>query len=55
MPAGKHRLVYTYAPRSFRIGRVVSLLGLGVMAVLGVTFTLRPVDPVLLTHPQPRR
>ncbi len=55
VPAGKHRLVYTYAPRSFRIGRVVSLLGLGVMAVLGVTFTLRPVDPVLLTHPQPRR
>jgi hypothetical protein len=45
--AGKHRLVYTYAPRSFRIGRVVSLLGLGAMALLAVAFTLRSVDPVI--------
>ena len=29
--AGHHRLVFTYAPRSFRVGLVVSIAGLGVL------------------------
>jgi hypothetical protein len=42
--AGTHHLVYSYAPRSFRIGGVVSILGLGVLALLGVACARRPVD-----------
>ncbi len=45
--AGNHHLVYTYSPRSFRVGRVVSLSCLGLLALLAVAFTLRPVDPIL--------
>jgi hypothetical protein len=47
VPAGRHRLVYTYAPWSFQIGWLVSMLGLGAMALLAVVCTLRPVDPVI--------
>jgi hypothetical protein len=47
VPAGRHHLVYSYAPRSFQVGRVISILGLGVWALLGVAYTLRPVDPVV--------
>jgi hypothetical protein len=45
--AGNHRLVYTYSPRSFLIGRVVSLIGLGVFALLAIACARRPVDPVV--------
>ncbi len=34
--AGRHRLVYNYAPRSFRIGRLVSLAGLSALLFLGL-------------------
>ncbi len=51
--AGNHRLVYTYFPGSFRVGRVVSLSCLGLLAVLAVAFTLRPVDPILGPQPEP--
>ena len=47
VPAGTHRLVYSYAPRSFLVGRVGSILGLGVLALCGIACALRPVDPVL--------
>jgi hypothetical protein len=47
VPAGTHRLVYSYAPRSFLVGRVVSILGLGVLALSGTACALRPVDPEL--------
>jgi hypothetical protein len=49
--AGKHHLVYTYAPQSFRVGGMLSLAGLALLAVLGVVCTLRPVDPLI--EPQP--
>ncbi len=47
VPAGTHRLVYSYAPRSFLVGRVGSILGLGILALVGIACALRPVDPVL--------
>jgi Bacterial membrane protein YfhO len=47
VPAGTHRLVYSYAPRSFLVGRVGSIVGLGVLAFFGIACVLRPVDPVL--------
>jgi hypothetical protein len=45
--AGKHHLVYTYDPRSFQLGKIVSMLGLAVLALAGVVCTLRPVDRVV--------
>ena len=47
VPAGTHRLVYSYAPRSFVVGRVGSILGLGILAFCGIGCVLRPVDPVV--------
>jgi hypothetical protein len=46
-PAGAHRLVYSYAPRSFAVGRLVSVLGLFVLALLAAVFARRPVDLLL--------
>jgi hypothetical protein len=40
--SGKHHLVFTYRPQSFRIGLALSAAGLAVMAVLGVAFAVRP-------------
>jgi hypothetical protein len=51
--AGHHRLVYAYSPPWFRVGRVVSLSCLGLLALLAVAFTLRPVDPILGPQPEP--
>ena len=34
VPAGAHRLVYTYAPRSFRLGAALSIAGLVALAAL---------------------
>jgi hypothetical protein len=34
VPAGRHRLVYTYMPQSFKIGRLVSLAGLIALLLL---------------------
>jgi len=53
VPSGKHHLVYTYAPRWFRVGKTISLVGLGLLALLGVSCTLRPVDRVIEPQPEP--
>jgi hypothetical protein len=55
VPAGRHRLVYTYAPRSFRAGLVVSIAGLAVLVLLGVGCTRRPIDPVLEANERTKR
>ena len=44
VPAGNHKLVYSYAPLSFRAGRIVSILGLGALALCGMACALRPID-----------
>jgi Bacterial membrane protein YfhO len=44
---GPHRLVYTYAPRSFRVGGRVSMAGLAVLLLMGLVFIRWPVDPLL--------
>ena len=38
--AGSHRLVYTYRPRSFRLGMMISLAALAVVALLGFYATI---------------
>ena len=48
--AGKHRLSYYYAPRSFLIGRVASMIALGGLALLAIVCVLCPVDPVVGTR-----
>jgi hypothetical protein len=47
VPAGTHRLTYTYAPRSFQVGCVVSIVGIVAFAGLAVAFVRRPIDPVV--------
>jgi hypothetical protein len=42
--AGSYHLVYTYAPRSFRIGVIVSGLGLAVILAFGVVCYRRPIE-----------
>jgi hypothetical protein len=46
VPAGAHHLIYSYAPRSFRVGRFVSSLGLGGLALLAMFSLLRPGEAV---------
>ena len=53
VPAGQNHLVYTYAPQSFRVGGMISLAGLGLLALLGMACTLRPVDPLIRPQPEP--
>ncbi len=45
---GKHRLEYTYAPLSFQLGLIGSILGAGAWLALGVFCVLRPVHPGLV-------
>ena len=45
--AGPHRLVYTFAPRSFQIGLVGSILGLAAWLSLGLFCVFRPTHPLL--------
>jgi hypothetical protein len=47
VPAGTHRLVYSYTPRSFLVGRVISILGVVVLALVVVFCVRKPVDPML--------
>jgi hypothetical protein len=47
VPTGSHRLVYSYAPRSFRIGAILSIVGLGVLVAIAAACSARPVDPVV--------
>ena len=53
VPAGKSHLVYTYNPKSFAVGRMVSLAGLGLLVLLAVACTLRPVDYRIEPQPEP--
>jgi hypothetical protein len=41
---GHHRLVYTYAPGSFRVGRLVLVVGLAALLLLGIACARSPVD-----------
>jgi hypothetical protein len=36
LPAGTHRLVFRYKPRSFRVGLACSAIGIGLLAALGI-------------------
>jgi hypothetical protein len=42
--AGVHKLVYTYEPLSFRVGRAVSIVGICALAILCVACAWSPVD-----------
>jgi Bacterial membrane protein YfhO len=44
---GPHRLVYTYSPRSFRVGLLVSIGGLAAFLILSLVCARWPVDPKL--------
>ncbi len=48
--AGKHRLEYSFAPRSFQIGLVGSVLGILTWIALGTFCALRPADPLLASR-----
>ena len=43
--AGRHRLVYTFRPNSFRVGLAVSGCGLTALVLLSAWFVRRPFDP----------
>ena len=45
--AGPHRLVYSFAPRSFLVGLVGSILGLAAWLLLGIYCAMRPLLPLL--------
>ena len=45
--AGRHRLEYTYSPRSFRVGGLMSIVGLTALLILGLVCAKAPIDPVL--------
>ena len=47
VPLGTHRLVYSYAPRSFFLGQVGSIVGLVGLALLGFVCIRWPLGPVL--------
>lgn len=53
VPAGRHRLIYTYAPQSFAIGGRITIVASGLLVVLGVVFTLRPVTSSLSAEVDP--
>ena len=42
LSAGRHKLIYTYNPRSFRVGLGLSGAGLAALVVLGLAFAVRP-------------
>jgi hypothetical protein len=48
--AGKHRLEYSFAPRSFQAGLVGSVLGILAWLALGTFCALRPADPLLASR-----
>ncbi len=53
VPAGPHHLVYSYDPPSFRIGAVVSVVGLLVVLALGAASLVWPIEPSLATLAEP--
>jgi hypothetical protein len=50
--AGRHRLVYTYTPQSFRIGRVISMIGLAALLLVSLACWRRPVVAILADQGQ---
>ena len=44
---GKHRLVYSFSPRSFQLGLVGSMIGLAVWLLLGLFCVFRPSHSLL--------
>jgi hypothetical protein len=50
---GRHHLVYTYAPRSFRIGRILSAVGLAATLAFAVVCYRQPADPTVGDRSQP--
>jgi hypothetical protein len=42
-PSGKHHLVFTYRPLSFRVGLACTVAGLAILGVLAVLFTKCPI------------
>jgi hypothetical protein len=53
LPAGDSRLVYTYDPDSFRIGRMISLAGLAFAALLAVGALVRPWASIVQSPGKP--
>jgi hypothetical protein len=47
VPAGNHRLVYTYSPRSFRAGGAISIAGAAALVFFGLVCARRNQDPLL--------
>jgi hypothetical protein len=47
VPSGHHRLVYTYSPLSFQVGRLVSIAGLAALVILGLACARWPVDSLV--------
>jgi uncharacterized membrane protein YfhO len=47
VPAGRHRLVYTYEPGSFVVGGRITLAALAILTALAAWFAVRPVTPLL--------
>ena len=53
--AGEHRLVYSFAPRSFQLGLIVSIAGIAAWLLLGLSCILRPTHLLLATHGESQR
>ena len=53
--AGHYRLVFTFAPQSFRVGRLVSIAGLAALLILGMACMFRPVDQAIAATPPSHR
>jgi hypothetical protein len=49
---GPHHLVFTYAPGSFKWGLILSAVGVGFLALLGLACFLRPVERSLINEPE---
>jgi hypothetical protein len=50
---GTHRLVYTYAPKSFKRGALITIAGLTALALLSAVCLWRPLDPVIIKSGAP--
>jgi hypothetical protein len=48
--AGPHRLEYSFAPRSFQVGLIGSILGLSAWLMLGLFCVFRPTHPLLAAY-----
>jgi len=50
---GRHHLVYTYAPRSFRIGLILSAVGLAATLAFAAVCYRQPADPTVGDRSRP--